>query len=824
MPVLSEFAPPWFEATVSTSGETPRIWPVAIGGHGYMVEPELYQRTFVPVQRDQSDDTTEPGEQTLSSGGLWRRSQSDWGLGAGQLWLDQEESTRRRFRASLGIDVFLDSHITLLPETEQKRASAETNLQLLVAGTRLYIADGEDVLFSDGVVGEQAATWASFTTATGLPAQPVLDMATQGTHVFVLMGDNSIYRAAIGAAAFALWHNGAAVLTRIWTALGRLFASDGQELWEISSTPAETSVFEHPDPNMVWSALVGTPSGIFLAGNTGQNSEIRRLVVDDTGAGFDVPVVVAEFRNEQTYALAAAGLNLLIGTSAGLRYAPIADTGLDFGPVIEVGAVRNFAVDTLDNETFAWFTWSSIETGISGVGRVRLARFTSPRTPAYASDIYTEDGGSVLGVASVGGRRYFSVSTEGFYGATENYVAEGTLSTGRIRYGMLDQKVFADLQWRTAPLPSDASVSAEVVSDSGEIAGLSPQSSTASVVSALNRLGPMHAEWVEITFTLTRGGVVTRALLLPGLSGDNASTPDPGAPTDLSITWHGALDSWVPGGFGKFLIHQWPNTPGSNAYALAVAATGELQLSWSPDGTAAVNETTPLPLGFLAGSEHWLRATLDVDNGAGGKRLIFETSENGTTWTTLDDRTEAGTTAVFNSTADLVIANVLPPAGYVRFAEVRDTVTPGAGGTVLANPDFDAEEEGTLSFVDGDGNTWSINGDASIGLVAGSDAEAPEMRAWVLRAIPVPQTTQRFIVPIILRHKVQPPHGPERGVHSDVELEYLSGLVATQAIVTYQEGKRAYNVHVVNYDVRGVDWDKTAHHFETLCLVELHEI
>jgi hypothetical protein len=826
---LSEFAPPWFEGHAATIENVPSTWPVAIGGHGYMVEPELYERTFVPVQRDPSDDSTEPGEQSLSPAGLWRRSQSDWSLGAGQLWLDQDESTRHRFNESLGVDVFNDSYVTLLPITEEKRDTAQSNLRLLVAGSRLYVADGQTVRFSDGTDSEQNATWVTgWTTATGLPAANVLDMASSGTNVYVLMGDNSIYRATLGTTAFTLYYNPpSTVPTRMWIALGRLFMSDGRTLYEVNATPGETSVFVHPDPGMVWSALVGSPSGIFVAGNIGQNGEVRRLVVNTSGSGFDVPVVAAEFRNEQINALEAVGQNLFIGTSGGFRYAPITDAGLDYGPLVQTGAVHAFATDTIDNETFIWFTWSNIVAGSSGLGRIRPARFTAPRVPAYASDIYTTAGGTSLAAASLHDRRYFAISGAGFYGATENFVASGTLSTGRIRYGMLDAKVFSDLAWRTAPLPSDASVSARVVSDSGEVANLSPQVATASTASALNRLGPMRGEWVEVTFTLTRGGEVTRALLLPGTAGDNASTPDAAgfAVTDINLTWHGAMDNWVPGGFGKFLIAQWPNTPGNNGWALAVAPGGELQISWSNDGTAVNNETSPLPLGFLAGSEHWLRASLDVDNGAGGKRLVFQTSEDGTTWTTLDDRTEAGTTAIFNSTATVVISDVLPFEGYCRFAEVRNGATPGAG-TVIANPAFDDQEEGITSFADTAAvpKTWTVNSDANIGLVPGSDAEAPELRAWVLRSIPVPETTQVFRVPVKLQHKVYPPHGPIRGVHSDVELEYLSSLVANQAIVTYQEGHAQYSVHVANMLAKGVDWDKTANHFETLCLVELHEI
>lgn len=829
--VLSEFNPPWFEGEASSS-EVPNPWPVGIAGHGYVIEPKLYRRSFIPVQRDTRDDTTEPGEQTLSPAGLWRRSQSDWSLGAGQEWLDEDASTRRRFRESLGVDVFTERQITLLPETEEKRSSANTNLRLLRVGTRLYVVDGANLLFSNGTGSEQNATWVTgWTTATGLPVGNILDVATTGSHIYTLGSDNSIYRSTPGTTAQTLYYNPAATVpTRIWTAIGRLFMSDGRVIYEVNSTPGEAVVFTHPDPNMVWSTMVGTPSGVYVGGNIGGNGEIRQFVVNAAGSGFDVPVVAAEFRNETVNHLAAVGQNLLIGTSSGFRYSPVdlQAAGLDYGPVVsDVGSVNEFTVDNVTAETFAWFTWTNIENGVSGLGRIRLARFAEPKVPAYASDIYQTTGGTVLSAASIGDRRYFAVSADGFWGATTNYVETGTLSTGKVRYGMLDLKVFTDLQWRTAPLPSDAQVSATMVFDTGQTISIPAQVSTSSVASSVNNLGPAFAEWGEITFTLTRGGVLTNALLLTGVSGDNASTPDAAgfAVTDINVTWHGALDNWAPGGFGKFLVAQWPNTPGNNGWALAVAPGGELQISWSNDGTATNNETSPAALGFLAGSEHWVRASLDVDNGAGGKRLVFETSEDGVTWTTLDDRTEAGTTAIFNSTATVVISDVLPFSGYARFAEVRNGATPGAG-TVIANPNFSAQPAGTASFADTAAipKTWTMNNDAEIGIVPGSDAESPTFRSWVLRAIPSPQTTQQFLVPIRLAHKVQPPWGPKRGLHSDIELEFLSQLVQNQSIVKYQEGHNAWDVHVINYEVQGVDWDATAHHMETVVVVELHSI
>lgn len=617
MAVLSEFFPVWFEGQASAPSEiVPATFPVAIAGRPYLIEPKLYKRDFVPVQRDVRDDNTEPGEATLSPAGLWRRSQSDWSLGAGQTWLDEAESTRRRFNTSLGVDVFTNEReICLLPTVEEKRSSANSNLSITRVNNRFYVADGATLIFSNGAGSEQNATWVTgWTTATGLPGGSILDVAFSGSRVFVLGSDNSIYSATIGTTAFTLFYNPTAVVTRLWAGLGRLIASDGRSLYEITATPSETLIFTHPDPNMVWSSFAAAPTGIYVGGNIGEGSEVRHSWINDAGSAWVPPVVAAEFRNEKVNALETAGNNILFGTSVGLRYSPIdgQTTGLDFGPVItDIGDIRDITIDSEGAETYAWFTWSNIVSGSSGLGRVRLARFTEAKTPAYASDIYSTGGGTVISAASMSGRRYFAVTGDGFFGATGVKLASGTLSTGRIRYGMLDTKIFSDLQWRTASLPAGAEVFATVTFDDGSSVITDSQFSSASTQSPAFNLGPVNAEWAEITFTFERG-------------------------TDTTL--------------------------------------------------------------------------------------------------------------------------------------------------------------------------------------------CPQLRAWVLRAIPAPQMTQRFMVPVRLSHKIRLPWGPQRDVHADHELEFLASLIQSQQIVQYQEGHMGWDVHVVNYQVQGVDWNAVIHHMEVIVLIELHSI
>lgn len=517
--VLSEYDDLLFEGSVDVSTVVPGEWPCALAGVPYMFEPKEYRRTAVPIQRDPRDDTAEPGEQSLSPEGLWRRSQSSWELGAGQEWLDEkagaltQDERRRRFDTSVGLDVLTtENQACLLPATEEKRNSANTNLKLLTAGTRVYAVDGASLLFSNGSGSEQNATWVTgWTTATGLPGGSILDVAYSGAHVYVVGSDNSIYRATPGTTSFAgPWLNPTEVVTRIWAAIGRLFVSDGANIYHVTASgPAvdATDVFNHPLADAVVSSLDSGPQGVYFSVNVGGNSEVRFFEVNDTGTGFTAPVVVASFRNETISQLAIASNTMVIGTSLGFRFATISESGqITYGPVVTTpGAVGCVTIDTIGAETFYWFGWANIETGKSGLGRIRPARFTEPLVPAYASDIYSTGAGTPLTVASVSGRRYFGISADGFYGPTSTLtlVPTGTLTTGKIRYGLLDAKVFTNMTWRTDPLLG--SVTADVTYDTGATNEVGAQVDAGTVSPGEFSLGPTPAEWVEITFTLARG-------------------------------------------------------------------------------------------------------------------------------------------------------------------------------------------------------------------------------------------------------------------------------------------------------------------------------
>jgi hypothetical protein len=155
----------------------------------------------------------------------------------------------------------------------------------------------------------------------------------------------------------------------------------------------------------------------------------------------------------------------------------------------------------------------------------------------------------------------------------------------------------------------------------------------------------------------------TNYLYLPGATGNYASAPDSAALSitgDIDIKAWVALDDWTPAATA-FVVAKWNTTGNQRSYYLAVLTSGELRLitdSLGTGGAGQVSGTSTVATGVTDRSAKWIRATLDVDNGAGSRVYKFYLSDNGTAWTQLGTTvTTAGTTSIFDSTALLEIGS-----------------------------------------------------------------------------------------------------------------------------------------------------------------------
>lgn len=227
---------------------------------------------------------------------------------------------------------------------------------------------------------------------------------------------------------------------------------------------------------------------------------------------------------------------------------------------------------------------------------------------------------------------------------------------------------------------------------------------------------------------------------LDGATGNYANTPDSAAASitgDIDIRSKVALDDWTPSGNSSF-ITKYNSTGNQKAYGFRVisGSTGRLNLYWSNNGSADISAQSTASPTVTNGAILWVRATLDVDNGASGYDVNFYTSIDGATWTQLGATVTGGaTTSIFDSTASIEVGSVGGGTqladGKIYYAEVRS----GIGGSAVAkfDPSNDADP-GDTSFTSSTGEVWTINGTATLvnGQIATLEYSDDDYATWTV--------------------------------------------------------------------------------------------
>lgn len=222
----------------------------------------------------------------------------------------------------------------------------------------------------------------------------------------------------------------------------------------------------------------------------------------------------------------------------------------------------------------------------------------------------------------------------------------------------------------------------------------SPRNPTGAYYGKIGRNTPIRVSAKLGTCRLTGAGTVSTP--------DSVGTSITG---DIDVRVDLRMPAWAPNAvlFSKY------GSAGQRSWRLYVNASGMLVLEWSTDGTATLTATSLVPVPRSTGRQA-VRATLDVNNGAGGRTAVFYTAPTlSGTWTQLGDAVvQAGTTSIFDSTAVTLVNTFTDWSIYG--SEVRN----GIGGSVVAATPFEAQTHGAGSFVDSAGNTWTVNAGSSI--------------------------------------------------------------------------------------------------------------
>lgn len=482
---------PLYQGSAVTASGIPGLLPVAIGGHPYLIELSEYRRGVVDQLREASDQSREPGEQSFNTQGLWRRSQSDFSLGAGQTFFDNENSTRRRFRSSKGVNPWVEDVLTLHNDTAVRVVSVATNQRVLAAGVRLHHVSALGVSFStDGV---------AFTAMTGLAGTAVNDLVTDGVNLWVADGTN-VKTGSTGSAAFAAgWAFNAKYLAYV---NGRLLAVDNTTLVELQAGGVVSASLKTLLGGQLWRGITGSPTFIYAWTLTGNRSEVYKIGVNEATGALTAPIIANGGwpEGETILSMGFYGGAMIIGTSRGIRIGTIeANGGLTWGPVIEVGPVTAFE----GQGEFVWFSWTNHDGSSTGLGRLDLSAFTAELVPAYASDLMTTGSGEVTSVETFLSKRYFTATGIGLVAETSTPVATGDIFSGWIRYGNFERKIVSSIDVRTTPLAGTVGI--HVHAEDGTHVDV-------ATFSDINTLGPLlpfsvmgaNGESIEVHISLNR--------------------------------------------------------------------------------------------------------------------------------------------------------------------------------------------------------------------------------------------------------------------------------------------------------------------------------
>lgn len=521
------FAFDGYAAFYTGTGSTelvPGIFPVAINGRPYMIDTksDQYGRQFDARVRDSVDQSTEPGEAAINTQGLWRRSQSSWHYGAGQLYSDSSDAEPYRFHKSKGINVWDRATMSLLPDTTNIYSSASTNMYMATAGSRVYGTDGQLVKFT--------TDFSTFTTVTGTAASNLYSIASDGYNVFYSYANGNIDQTNAGISTSSAYITGIVAGTLRYVK-GRLMVAgqgaDKNKIWNITTAPGSSAnnpaaLYTHPNTSFTWVDFAAGQNHIYCGGTSGNKTFIYKTQIRADGTALDIPTVAAELPQGEIIVGMEGYLGyVLIGLTNGFRFCSSDDNGnLVVGPLIQTGtSVSAFS----GVGSYIYFGWTNYDTTSTGLGRMNTADLVSTNQPSYASDLMVTGQGTVLDVHEFNGNPIFTVSGLGAYRKhPTDLVSTGYLDSGVYRWGVPDAKFIPKWDIRTEPLVG--TVSLQIANNAGDNAldgdfkSIGTQSIAGSLESTFDGIEAKTFE-AEVRLVLTRsstdstvGPVVTRWL------------------------------------------------------------------------------------------------------------------------------------------------------------------------------------------------------------------------------------------------------------------------------------------------------------------------
>ena len=541
-------------ATSAIWQNTDIAYDVAIGGMPFIYaisDARPYIRQTAPFKKEQFDNQTEPGEQSLT--GWWIRSQSSFHYGDGITFYDPATTTSNspehyRFADSKGVNIWEPGQVTLLNNVDvghnttgavKTNGRANQTMRSIkwssTSGVLLHDEYDVDKIASDGTVTH----FVDYNTGTDDPVYAICD---DGTTAYWLTNDTVSGKLEVNKK--VLTGNASTAATVMFTSPGitvtngvmefvkeRIVMAANNAIYEFAPSAAAlpTAVYTHPSTSHIYTSIAASGTAIYVAGYNGIQSSIIKFTLNSSGVmpTLTSAITAAEFPvGEVVHKIHYYLGYMIIGTNKGIRVATVDDAGsINYGPLIveTTQPVYDFA----SRDHYIWCAASV--GGEPGVIRIDLSAEVSPLVFAYANDLYYGSGSTAHATTACA----FADGTDQLMfcsaavGAAVGYVyiedetelmASGYLQTGYIRYQTLEPKNFKRLVARGDF--TYGSMTLETVDADGNEYDLISYDATVEPIEVTTSQPQAAQEYVAYKFILYRDG--TTASLGPIMKGYQA--------------------------------------------------------------------------------------------------------------------------------------------------------------------------------------------------------------------------------------------------------------------------------------------------------------
>ena len=441
------------DATTSIWQNTDIAYDTAIGGMPFIYaisDSRPYIRQTAPFRKDQFDNQTEPGEQSLT--GWWIRSQSSFHYGDGITFYDPTSSNsgtpeHYRYAESKGVNVWDIGQVTLLNDVDPEHittgaieSNGRANQQLRsiywdnTSGVLLRDEYDVDKIASDGTITH----FIDYNSGADSKVYAICDDGVTAFWITNTSTKKTVYKKALTGTYLT-------ADTKMFDEIGiisnatmeyvkdRIVMCADNKVYEFSSSAVAmpSPVYTHPSTAHVYTSVAASGTSIYVSGYNGIQSTILRFTLSSAGVmpTLTSAVIAAEFPvGEIVHKIHYYLGYMMIGTNLGIRVAQVSDDGsINYGPLIV--ETTQPCYDFASRDHYVWCA-TSVD-GEPGVIRIDLSAEIETLRFAWANDLYyTGVTGHVTTACA------FANSTDQLWFATSANSVGGTITNKAMTAGV----------------------------------------------------------------------------------------------------------------------------------------------------------------------------------------------------------------------------------------------------------------------------------------------------------------------------------------------------------------------------------------------------